>query len=66
MQDPSRAVQRAVLLALARQRAVEVKAFLQHEDEQFRYEAARAIYELPIQGAMQDLALFVYDNQADS
>jgi quinoprotein glucose dehydrogenase len=65
-QDASRAVQRAVLLALARQRAPEVKTFLKHEDEQFRYEAARAIYELPIAEAMQDLALFVYDNEPDS
>ena len=66
MKDPSRAVQRAVLLALARQRANEVKEFLKHEDEQFRYEAARAIYELPIPGAMKDLALLTYDNEADS
>ena len=64
--DSSRAVQRAVLLALARQRAEEIRVFLKHEDEQFRYEAARAIYELPIPGAMQDLALLVYDNEADS
>ena len=66
IQDKSRAVQRAVLLALARQRAEEIRAFLKHDDEQFRYEAARAIYELPIPGAMQDLALLVYDNDADS
>lgn len=64
--DPSRAVQRATLLALARQRAEEIRMFLKHQDEQFRYEAARAIYELPIEGAMQDLALFVYDNEPDS
>ena len=66
MDDNSRAVQRAVLLALARQRGEEIRGFLKHEDEQFRYEAARAIYELPIPGAMQDLALLVYDNEADS
>src|SRR5690606_6041037 len=64
--DGSRAVQRAVLLALARQHAAEIKVFLKHDDEQFRYEAARAIYETPIPDAMQDLALLVYDNDADS
>ncbi|HIF21112.1 MAG TPA: glycosyltransferase, partial [Gemmatimonadetes bacterium] len=66
IKDKSRAVQRAVLLALARQRANEVQQFLKHEDEQFRYEAARAIYETPIPGAMQSLALFVYDDEPDS
>lgn len=66
IKDKSRAVQRAVLLALARQRADEVQQFLKHEDEQFRYEAARAIYETPIPGAMQSLALFVYDDEPDS
>jgi len=66
IKDQSRAVQRAVLLALARQGADEVQEFLKHEEEQFRYEAARAIYETPIPGAMQSLALFVYDDQPDS
>jgi len=66
IKDPSRAVQRATLLALARQKADEVQQFLKHEDEQFRFEAARAIYETPIPGAMQALALFVYDDNPDS
>ncbi|MFN3244001.1 MAG: HEAT repeat domain-containing protein [Planctomycetota bacterium] len=64
--DRSRAVQRAALLALARKGAPEVARFLKHPDEQFRFEAARAIYETPIPEAIQALARLVYDDEADS
>ena len=60
------AVQRAALLALARQAAPEVAAFLTHADEQLRYEAARAIYETPIPAAMPQLARLAYDDEPDS
>lgn len=60
------AVQRAALLALARQAAPEVAVFLDHADEQLRYEAARAIYETPIPGALQQLARLAYDDSPDS
>ncbi|MCK5942270.1 MAG: HEAT repeat domain-containing protein [Planctomycetes bacterium] len=61
-----RAVQRTALLALARQGAPEVARFLAHDDEQLRYEAARAIYETPIPAAMEALARLVYDDSPDS
>lgn len=64
--DDRRAVQRGVLLALARQAAPEVASFLTHDDEQLRYEAARAIYETPIAAAMPELARLIYDDDADS
>lgn len=64
--DARLAVQRGALLALARQAAPEVASFLTHDDEQLRYEAARAIYETPIAAAMPDLARLIYDDEADS
>ena len=52
--DESLAVQRAVLLAMARQGSPAIAHFLGHRSEQLRFEAARAIYETPIPAAMQE------------
>ena len=64
--DERVAVQRAALLALARQGAPEVARFLAHPQEQLRYEAARAIYETPINDALPALIRLIYDDTADS
>ncbi|HEB53085.1 MAG TPA: c-type cytochrome [bacterium] len=64
--DDTLAVQRGVLLALAKQASPLVAGYLDHPDEQLRFEAARAIYETPIPAAMQALALKVYDDAPDS
>jgi len=64
--DGGLAVQRGVLLALAKQRSAEVARFLTHGDEQLRFEAARAIYETPIDAAMRPLALLAWDDAPDS
>ncbi|MEZ6037850.1 MAG: HEAT repeat domain-containing protein [Planctomycetota bacterium] len=64
--DPSRAVQRGVLLALARQGDAEVARFLKSPDEQLRFEAARAIYDAPIPAAMRALAELANDDHPDS
>lgn len=64
--DERTAVQRAVMLALARRGSPAVARFLSNRDEQVRYDAARAIYETPIDGALQALAQLAYDDDADS
>ncbi|MFK7739569.1 MAG: HEAT repeat domain-containing protein [Planctomycetota bacterium] len=65
-QDAGLASQRAILLALARRSSPAVARWLTHGDEQLRYEAARAIYETPIEAAMQSLALLIYNDEPDS
>jgi len=55
--DPSPSVRLAGLLALRRLGSVEVKRFLHDADPGIVLEAARAIHDVPIDGAMEDLAL---------
>jgi quinoprotein glucose dehydrogenase len=63
--DSSRAVRLGVLLALARRRDAAIATFLTDGEPALRFEAARAIYELPIDGAMAALAQLAYDDVPD-
>ncbi len=54
--DPSPAVRMGALLALRRLARPEIKAFLADRDASLVYEAARAIHDVPIPGAMAALA----------
>ncbi len=57
--DPSGAARLGALLALRRLERPEVQAFLQDRDPAIVLEAARAIYDVPIEGAMAALAALV-------
>ncbi len=63
--DAAIAVRRGALLALARRLDAEVARFLRDGDVTLRADAARAIYEGPIQPAMRELAKLCYDETAD-
>ncbi|MDA0934847.1 MAG: HEAT repeat domain-containing protein [Planctomycetota bacterium] len=54
--SPNPTVRRVALLVMRRQRAPELRVFLQDALEDLRVEAARAIYDLDIEDAMLDLA----------
>src|SRR5213075_1992658 len=54
--DPSPAVRMGVCLALRRLQRAEVAQFLNDADPQIVLEAARAIYDVPIPAALEDLA----------
>ena len=58
-QDTSPAVRRAALLAMRRLEMHEIARFLNDHEPRLRYEAARAINDVPIDAAMPDLALFI-------
>jgi quinoprotein glucose dehydrogenase len=60
--DPSAPVRMGALLALRRLARPEIKAFLADSDAAIVYEAARAIHDVPIPGAMAALATLL-DNQ---
>jgi len=57
--DPSPAVRRAALLAMRRLEMPEIARFLNDPQPRLRYEAARAINDVPIEAALPELALFV-------
>jgi len=57
--DASPAVRRAALLALRRLERPEIAQFLSDPDPRLRYEAARAINDVPIEAALPELANFV-------
>ena len=57
--DPSSAVRRAALLALRRLQRPEIATFLSDLDPDLNYQAARAINDVPIPGAMSQLAAFL-------
>lgn len=57
--DESAAVRRAALLAMRRLERPEIALFLNDRDPRLRYEAARAINDVPIEAAMPELAMFV-------
>lgn len=59
--DPSPAVRLVVLLAMARQRDPTIARFLADEQLPLRFEAARAIYEEPIDAGMPALAALVHE-----
>lgn len=63
--DPSVAVRRAGLLALARLGDGEVARLLDDSDAGLRGDAARVIYEFPVNAAMQALARRCYDDATD-
>ena len=63
--DAAVAVRRGALLALARRLDAEVARFLRDADVTLRADAARAIYEGPIPGAMRELAKLCYDDTPD-
>lgn len=63
--DASSAVRLGALLAEARLGDPTIAGFLGDADEQLRYEAARAIYETPIQDAMPALARLAADGKVD-
>jgi quinoprotein glucose dehydrogenase len=58
-QDPSRAVRLGALLALRRRVRPEIRVFL--KDRELALEAARAIYDVPVDGAMADLGALLDD-----
>ena len=58
-QDISPAVRRAALLAMRRLELPEIARFLNDSQPRLRYEAARAINDVPIEAALPDLALFL-------
>ncbi len=62
----SHAVRLGVLLALARRGDAAIATFLHDDDAALRFEAARAIHEQPIQGALYQLAQLCYDDTPDS
>ena len=64
--DASRAVRLGVLLALARLDDARVAEFLRDPETTLRFEAARAIYERPIEAAMPALAALAGDDHADT
>ncbi|HLQ39298.1 MAG TPA: HEAT repeat domain-containing protein, partial [Planctomycetota bacterium] len=64
--DHSRAVRLGVLLVLARLRDAAVARFLHDDDVALRVEAARAIYETPIEPAMPQLALLLHEPLPDA
>lgn len=64
--SPSRAVRLGALLAMARNADPAVASCLTDADVGVREAAARAIYETPIDGAMQQLAKLCYDEHADT
>jgi len=53
---PSRSVRLAILVALRRLRDDRLSCFLHDEDQQIVVEAARAIHDLPLPGALPELA----------
>jgi quinoprotein glucose dehydrogenase len=57
--DPHRSVRLGVLLALRRMEDERISAFLQDEEEQLVIEAARAINDVPIEGAREQLAALI-------
>src|SRR5262249_35992299 len=57
--DPSPALRRAILLALRRLHRSEITLFLQDQDPTIVLEAARAINDEPITGAMPELASLI-------
>lgn len=57
--DSSEAVRMGVLLALRRSERGEIALFLKDDSERIVTEAARAINDLPIAGALQDLARLI-------
>jgi quinoprotein glucose dehydrogenase len=57
--DASPAVRRAALLAMRRLERPEIAQFLSDPDPRLRYEAARAINDVPIEAALPELANFV-------
>jgi quinoprotein glucose dehydrogenase len=57
--DASEGVRMGVLLALRRLERSEISRFLQDDSELLVTEAARAIHDLPISGAMPDLAALI-------
>ncbi len=63
--DASPAVRLGALLAEARRGDAAIATFLNDADEQLRYEAARAIYETPIDAAMPALASLAADGKVD-
>lgn len=56
LKDPSPAVRLSAVVALRRQRSETVAAFLDDADPAVAFEAARAIYDEPVAGAMKVLA----------
>jgi quinoprotein glucose dehydrogenase len=59
--DPSSAVRMGVLLALRRLQRPEIAVFLRDDDPMLVLEAARAINDEPINGAMHELAAMIDD-----
>jgi quinoprotein glucose dehydrogenase len=59
--DPSRSVRLGALLALRRLERSEIAVFLKDSDDAVVLEAARAINDLPISGAMGELAALLND-----
>jgi quinoprotein glucose dehydrogenase len=57
--DPSAAVRMGVLLALRRLQSPDIRGFLADREPKLVREAARAIYETPIDAAMDDLAALI-------
>jgi len=64
--DPSRAVRLGTLLAMARLRDGRISTFLTDAEPSLRFEAARAIYDEPIEPAMAALAKLAYDDTPDT
>lgn len=63
--DPSVAVRRAALLALARLQDGAIANLLDDPDPSLRADAAHVIYGFPVQAAMQALAQRCYDDHSD-
>ncbi len=57
--NPSPAVRHAALLAMRRLEMPEIVRFLNDPEPRLKYEAARAINDIPIEAALPELALFV-------
>ncbi len=64
--DPSEGVRMGVLLAMRRLERSEIAVFLKDSSTRVVTEAARAINDLPIAGAMPDLAMLVDDLASDA
>jgi quinoprotein glucose dehydrogenase len=64
--DANRSIRLGALLAMARLKDARIASFLKDSEETLRYEAARAIYGEPIEGAMEALAKLAYDEAPDA
>jgi quinoprotein glucose dehydrogenase len=60
-EHPQASARVAGLLALRRLGSIEVRRFLRDREPSIVFEAARAIHDLPIDGAMDDLAVLLQD-----